>query len=153
MYGGISMLANNDPVSSMKDSSKATMINPPVYRYGYGYGLNAITMYLAMVVLLLHIAIVPIHVCYVFVKGWHSQAWGSLGDLLALAVNSTPNEKLRASSAGITDEEVWTEEVRVQLNKDDGRFELRFGPADHNANLEVTPINATIFRRSTSTRV
>ncbi|KAI1750759.1 hypothetical protein F4782DRAFT_508805 [Xylaria castorea] len=77
-----------------------------IERYGWGYGFNSPTSKFAIAVLLVHAIIVILYVAYYITflfsaGGWKSQAWGSVEDLLALAINSRPTDQLRNTGAGI----------------------------------------------------
>lgn len=114
------------PPPNFLDDTKYTEILISVKRYGYGYGMNAITMRLAAAVLLLHVLVAVIHTAIVVYNGWHSNAWGSLGDVIALALSSKPAEQFHGASAGMTTKEVWDETVRVRKKPGD-RMELVMG--------------------------
>ncbi|KAF2973081.1 hypothetical protein GQX73_g655 [Xylaria multiplex] len=81
-------------------------INFDIERYGWGYGFNSPTAKFAIAVLLVHAIIVILYFAYYITfwlsdTGWKSKAWGSIEELLALAINSRPTEQLRNTGAGI----------------------------------------------------
>jgi hypothetical protein len=64
-----------------------TRINIPVRRYGYAYSFQGVTTYLSVALLLLHAAMVVVHVIYrVFIDKKTFEFGGSLGSLLLLAM-------------------------------------------------------------------
>ncbi|TRX94092.1 hypothetical protein FHL15_005170 [Xylaria flabelliformis] len=81
-------------------------VNFVIDGWGWGYGFNSPTAKFAIAVLLVHAFIVILYVAYCIkfcfsAAGWKSQAWGSIEELLALAINSRPADQLRNTGAGI----------------------------------------------------
>ncbi|KAI9727334.1 MAG: hypothetical protein M1828_006954 [Chrysothrix sp. TS-e1954] len=94
-------------------------------RYGYGWSFNRQPIYLASIVLLLHILFVLLHLIHAIYQGMSSTAWMSPGELLALALNSSPSSALRNTGAGVSKNKTWRSGVRVLENTtDDGKLEL-----------------------------
>ncbi|KAI4158998.1 MAG: hypothetical protein LQ342_006971 [Letrouitia transgressa] len=91
---------------------------------GYGYGITTARL-LSTIVLLVYSLIVMIYVfhtiCYTQAT---SDAWESITDLMALAINSTPSSRLKNTGAGIGSLGVLKEPVRVRVN--DRRLQMVF---------------------------
>ncbi|CZR56099.1 uncharacterized protein PAC_05987 [Phialocephala subalpina] len=86
-----------------------------ILQYGYGYGLQGSTIiYIAAAILLVYVIFALVHVAIVITGGWSSDTWTNPGELIALAVNSSPNKLLQNTCAGIEDPKVWTRIVSVQ---------------------------------------
>ena len=70
---------------------------------GYAYGANELTVKLAVSVLIIHAALALAHTLYevLLSGGLSSSSWDSVAELVALAMNSQPTEKLRNTCAGI----------------------------------------------------
>ncbi|KAI1114829.1 hypothetical protein F5Y14DRAFT_154537 [Nemania sp. NC0429] len=104
-----------------------------VQRYGWGYGLNTDTIWFSVVILLMHAFLVAVYFAYSFVfwlraKGWTSNAWGTIGEFVALAVVSPPADELRNSGAGIHHSRTWMTELRIrEAGADPERLELVVG--------------------------
>ncbi|KAF8855781.1 hypothetical protein BDZ45DRAFT_488463 [Acephala macrosclerotiorum] len=86
-----------------------------ILQYGYGYGLQGSTViYIAAAILLVYVAFALVHMAIVITGGWSSDTWGNPGELIALAVNSSPTKLLQNTCAGIEDPKMWTRIVSVQ---------------------------------------
>jgi hypothetical protein len=84
-------------------------------RYGYGYGMNTVTKKFAAAVLLVQGAIALATVA-ALAGGRHvSSSWSSVGELLALAINSHPTPRLQNTGAGVARLDTWTETVMVRV--------------------------------------
>lgn len=83
-------------------------------RYGYGYGLRGLTTYLAMAVLLVHVALALAHIAMILVTGWTSSVWDSMGEMMALAINSEPSSSLGNTCVGIDKTSTWRKIVQVR---------------------------------------
>ncbi|KAI3339002.1 hypothetical protein F4824DRAFT_508930 [Ustulina deusta] len=95
-----------------------------IQRYGWGYGLRTETIWFSIVILLTHVGLVIAYVAYSFVfwcraKGWSSNAWGTIGELLALAVLSPPAGELKNAGAGIHRSATWVTPLRIREAKSD----------------------------------
>jgi lipid-binding SYLF domain-containing protein len=86
-------------VAEIQDSSQYQLVNTSIYRYGYGWSIGGqsgdFTMIFAAAILLLHVFPALIHIAVVTYGGSRSNAWGKLGELLALAMNSAPTSALQ----------------------------------------------------------
>ena len=104
------------PVS---DFAEQTEIIYSVERYGWGYGLNSKTIWFSIITLLIHVVLVVAYFAYSFVfwiraNGWTSQAWGDVGEVIALAVSSPPADELRNTGAGIDKSQTWMTTLRLR---------------------------------------
>ncbi|KAI4674594.1 uncharacterized protein J4E88_008331 [Alternaria novae-zelandiae] len=98
--------------------------------YGYGYGLRNTAGWVAMIVLLVFTLTVLVHGvvlgCAVARRKYYGgECWEDVAELMALAMNSTPSEKLDGTSAGVEQSETWRNVVKIR-ETDDQRLELRF---------------------------
>ncbi|ORY17817.1 hypothetical protein BCR34DRAFT_610710 [Clohesyomyces aquaticus] len=128
-----------------------TLDNVPLYvvslkldRYGYGYSFRNTASRLAMVVLSLYAGVVCTHVVYILAsittkRYAGGSCWHNVGDLVALAVNSPPTDKLYGTSAGIAESGTWRHMVRVHPSGDE-HLELSFvrdGPERAGSEIQV----------------
>ncbi|KAK3368524.1 hypothetical protein B0H63DRAFT_77186 [Podospora didyma] len=91
----------------------------------YGYSLESgWLVVLGLVVLLLHAVIVVVHILLIACGGWSSDAWGQLGELLVLALNSTAPKLLRANSAGVRGLSTWQLSASIREKLPDGGLEM-----------------------------
>ncbi|PQE07858.1 short-chain dehydrogenase protein [Rutstroemia sp. NJR-2017a WRK4] len=97
-----------------------------VWRRGYSYGARDITTKLALSVLITHAALAIGFMIYLWVSGWTTNSWTTIGELVALALRSKSTEKFRGTDAGIGRQETWTQNVRIR-EMDEGGLEMRFG--------------------------
>ena len=113
----------NITIADLQDSSKYTEIYLPISRYGYGYGFKGITVYIAIAVLLIHVLFVLIYTAFVCCKGISSGAWSSIGEMLVLAMNSSPTTKLQNTCAGVAEAETWGLVAKVR-ERNESHLEL-----------------------------
>ncbi len=85
-----------------------------VSRFGYGWGFTGTPAKLSAVVLITHAIFALSQVAVVLVKGRTPRSWQSMGELLALALNSQPSDRLQNTSAGIEKRDTWKENVRIR---------------------------------------
>lgn len=120
-------LSTNFSKQQLQNTTLFTMIRTQLFVETAGYRFHGVTVILAMVVLLLHVALVLGHVCIVLMtQSWTSNAWSSLGELLALAVQSTPTGLLMNAGAGISKGATWKLRVFVRVAQDEERLKLVF---------------------------
>lgn len=109
------------------------------YGYGYSYRDNS-TVQFALTILLIHAALAMghiVHLLYLRWKGYTSSAWGTMGEMMALALVSRKAKGLRNVGAGVEKRESWSKVVRV-WGRDGDRVELVVGKQDRGARrLEV----------------
>ena len=112
---------------------------------GYSYNTHGNTSKLAIGLLLAHCLVAIAQIIYAGISGISSTCWDSIGEVTALAMNSTPTAALRNTCAGITELDVFKLPVRVLALRDaegDGEhLELVFGKRDEKT-LENKTINA-----------
>jgi hypothetical protein len=85
------------------------------FRYGYGYGVRGAVIKLAIAILLAHAALALVHTIRAVSGGWSSTAWGSVEELIALAINSPPSRRLQNTCAGIGRLETWRAVLRIRV--------------------------------------
>lgn len=108
-----------------------TAIEFQIQRYGWGYGLNSGTIWFSIIILLTHALLVVLYFGYSFIfwvrdEGWTSAAWGSIGELVALANLSPPATELNNSGAGINRSQTWMARLRIREHLP-GQIELVIG--------------------------
>ncbi|KAF4629375.1 hypothetical protein G7Y89_g8771 [Cudoniella acicularis] len=96
-----------------------------IYQYGYGYGMNGTGIYIAATILLIYVVLTLIHMAVMIFGSWSSNAWSTPGELIALAVSSSPTDLLYNTCAGIEDPKTWNWIVQVQETKE-AHLELVF---------------------------
>ncbi len=79
-------------------------------------------------ILLLHAALAIIYVLFALSQKWTTNSWTNTMELLALAMNSTPTQRLSNTSAGIRKSVTWKEIVRIR-EVDDTKLQLVFDDA------------------------
>jgi hypothetical protein len=109
-----------------------TKFSLEIYQYGYGYGMKGSNgIYVAVAVLLIHVVFALAHVIIIMTGGWSSGAWNNPGELIALAVNSSPSKLLQNTCAGIEDPKTWTRIVSVRETTE-AHLEIIFEEDNHN---------------------
>ncbi|KAI1420001.1 hypothetical protein F5Y12DRAFT_775087 [Xylaria sp. FL1777] len=118
------------PVSAFDDQTRIVFT---VQRYGWGYGLRTETIWFSIITLLIHVFLVVAYAIYSIVfwyraKGWTSKAWGTIGELVALAVLSPPAGELKNTGAGIHKSSTWMTPLRIrEATSDPDHLELVVG--------------------------
>ena len=79
---------------------------------GYSYNTQGTTPRLAIGVLLAYCLVAIAHILYAGISGISSTSWDSIGEVTALAMNSTPTAVLRNTCAGITELNIFKLYVR-----------------------------------------
>jgi hypothetical protein len=97
-----------------------------VFMPGYGWNLDGFAIKIAVAVLILYCLYASIYVLYTFFTGHSSTTWSSISDLVALAFNSTPNEALKNTSAGIGQMHTFRNLVSAREVESHERLELIF---------------------------
>ena len=101
---------------------------------GYAYNTQGTTIKLAIGLLIAYCVTAIAHIIYAGISGISSTCWDSIGEVTALAMNSTPTAALRNTCAGITELHIFKLPVRVLAFRDaegDGEhLELVFGKLD-----------------------
>ena len=102
---------------------------------GFAYNTRGATTKVAIGFLLAYCVLALAHILYASITGISSTCWDSIGEVTALAVNSTPSSLLRNTCAGITELNIFKLPVRVLAfrdneNSDGEHLELVFGDLD-----------------------
>ena len=138
-YEGLTQDDFNDP-------TRFTEILIPLSRYGYGYGwADSKLIYVATVVLLIHVAVCVIHIIWVAVKDPQDEmGWQSLGDLIAVLLRSPNAEK---GVPLLKTNRNWKDRVTVRLMEDDEKVsgDGRLSAAD--ARIVADKPNTLVLRR------
>ena len=112
---------------------------------GYSYNTHGTITKFAIGLLLAYCFVAVAHILYTGISGISSTCWDSIGEVTALAMNSTPTVLLRNTCAGITELNIFKLPVRVLAFADaegDGEhLELVFGNLDEKM-LESKTIKA-----------
>ena len=102
---------------------------------GFAYNTTGATTKVAICFLLTYCIFALAHILYAGITGISSTCWDSIGEVTALAVNSTPSALLRNTCSGITELDIFKIPVRVlalrdKENIDGEHLELVFGNLD-----------------------
>lgn len=109
----------------LEDADLYTNIPFVISKYTYGYRLDNLTVVLAMAVLLLHMALVIVHVLIGLCgSSWSSMAWSGLGELLALGIQSDRTPLLKNTGAGISESSVWRLKTAIRELESEQRLQL-----------------------------
>ena len=112
-------------------STNHTKVNWNTQRYGYGWGFRGTPILLATAVLLAQALTALVHTVVTVLGGWTSDAWGTMGEMLVLALDSTPMERSwKCVSAG---SEVWR-----GRNLWSWKDVVKVGKKDRDSPLELT---------------
>lgn len=129
----VDLLYQVDSSTSRKFSTfdNQTAIAFKIQRYGWGFGLNSGTIWFSIIILMMHAVLVVLYFGYSFVfwvrnEGWTSAAWGSIGELVALANLSPSATELKNSGAGINRSQTWMARLRIREHLP-GQIELVIG--------------------------
>lgn len=126
-----------DPVQS-RDWVKLKVITTV---QGYGYSTRGTGAKFAVVILSIYCMVVVAHLPYAAITGISSTCWDSIGEVTALAMNSTPTERLRNTCASITKTRIYKLPVRILAARDgnlDGEhLELVFGEVEEEVAVKV----------------
>ena len=108
---------------------------------GWAYSTEGTASKLALVVMLTYCTIALIHIFYSGISGLSSTAWDSIGEVVVLAMNSSPTAHLQNTCAGIIGTKVFKTNVRVLATKGD-HLELVFGDnAQKNSHMKEVEAN------------
>lgn len=102
---------------------------------GFAYNTSGATPKIAICLLLAYCVFAISHTLYAGITGISSTCWDSIGEVTALAVNSTPSALLRNTCAGITELNIFKTPVRILAfrdneNSDGEHLQLVFGDLD-----------------------
>ncbi len=115
-------------LSGTPDQSKLSKFTVHVDVNGYAYSMRGATIFLSCAVLVLYCFLAVVHSIFVLTKKTSSNAWDSVSEVTALAMQSQPTEVLKNTSAGISTTSLFSnlvKVVRTGTNKD--HLELDFG--------------------------
>lgn len=118
-------LIPNITLMDLQDATRYTEFYFEILRFGYGYGFRGILIYVAVAVLLTHVLLALIHMGVVLASGVSSNIWATVGELLLLAANSSPSDRLKNTSAGVNKKQTWAVITKVRETWDE-RLELVF---------------------------
>lgn len=91
-----------------------TRISFPVKRYGYGWSLNTAAVKIATGILIAHTVVILAHCLILIVSGFSYSYVGSLGDLVALALNSHAPKSFQSTSVGIARGSTWLQRTAIR---------------------------------------
>ena len=123
-YGGN---AFNISSAEMAASTKFTMLADAE---GFAYNSRGSAAKFAMIALVVHLSIALIHLVYTTLYNTETlSSWGSVSELVALAMSSDQSERLENTGAGIDSDAIFEE--RTQVIDKGGRLQLAVGdPAE-----------------------
>lgn len=117
-------------LTGISDLSKLSKFTVQVEVNGYAYNMRGSTMILSCVVLLCYCILAGIHSVFALIKRTSSNAWDSVSEVTALAMQSQPTEVLKNTCAGISTTKIFSSLVKViRTGVDKDHLELYFG--DH----------------------
>lgn len=95
---------------------------------GYGYDASAITVKLALAVVLFYLVSTIVYLVYSVSTGYAATSWDSIAELVTLALNSERPTSLNNTSVGVDKVKTFRQTVKVGVNKT-GSLELVFDAA------------------------
>ncbi|KAH8686234.1 hypothetical protein BGZ61DRAFT_354905 [Ilyonectria robusta] len=116
-----------------KDPQNYTIIHNTVYNKPFMYNfLNSRAIPCAFAILILHIIIVLVHIATILLSShpWHSSSWGSVGQMLILALRSTSPSSLGKVGGGVESSQTWTATARVRAVGENQQLEIVLGDSD-----------------------
>jgi len=122
------------------DTSKMADFTVEVFAEGWAYNSRGKAAKMSCIVLAVYAILALFHIGFTVWTGMTSQAWDTLSEVIALAMQSRPTETLRNTSAGITTATVFTQMVRVvQTGENGDHLELDFGDFPDASKLPLVP--------------
>lgn len=110
------------------DTSKMAEFTAEIFIEGWAYNLQGKATKLSCIILAAYAALALLHISFTIWTGMSSQAWDTVAEIIALAMQSRPTDALQNTSAGITTATVFTQMVKVvQTGENGGHLELDFG--------------------------
>ena len=103
-----------------------TRISLPMKRYGYGWIYPTVTTKVAVALLVLHATVILVHCCVLVYTGISYSFAGSIGELMALTLNSKPPAMLEAASAEVSNGSTWARSTAVREVCGNGNHADRF---------------------------
>ncbi|KAF2118218.1 hypothetical protein BDV96DRAFT_597083 [Lophiotrema nucula] len=112
------------------DTSKMTQFTTKINIEGYAYNFKGTSILLSSIVLAVYAMIAAIHIGFTFWTGLTPQAWDTVSEVTALAMQSQPSRILKNTCAGIETTTLFTHIVKVVQTGENGEhLELDFGDA------------------------
>lgn len=109
--------------------------------FGWQYTARETTTKLAIAVMLAYCALAFAHLIYSAISGVSSTACDSVGELVALAINTSPTETMQNTCAGIVGKTAFQTRVRV-MQTSGKHLEMVFGDdQDPNADISKLVLN------------
>ena len=119
-------------LSGLPDASKLSRFTVHVDVTGYAYGMRGVTVFLSCAVLLTYCFLATLHTFFVLKTKIVSNAWDTVSEVTALAMQSRPTDVLKNTSAGISSTVIFKNFVKVVEAREGGNgLELDFGDQDH----------------------
>ena len=113
---------------------------------GYAYSSRGPSMILSCMVLLTYCTMVLIHVVFVFWKRSSSTSWDSVSEIVTLAMQSQPSDKLENTCAGINSTGVFSQNVRiVKTGPQSSHLELDFDDSIPSVKTDVRITDKEFF--------
>lgn len=101
---------------------------------GFAYSIRSVAPKLAVATLISYCVFAVAHFIYAAISGTCFTSWNSIAEFVALAMNSTPTEKLRNTCAGISQTHIFKLPVRILASSESSgpseHLELNFGHVD-----------------------
>jgi hypothetical protein len=117
-------------LSGISNISKLAKFTVQVEVNGYAYSSKGATMILSCIVLLAYCVLAGVHSVFVIFTKTSSNAWDSVSEVTALAMQSQPTEVLKNTCAGISTTRIFSNLVKVvPTGPTKDHLELKFG--DH----------------------
>ncbi|KAG9569013.1 hypothetical protein KCU71_g2731, partial [Aureobasidium melanogenum] len=114
------------PGSEQAEAQGKYRLRMDVSSHGYGYSIDQPTKVIAIAVLAAYsLYILFFVVLMLTLNRVHSNAWDSIGELTALAIMSTPDDRLRNTSAGIETVALFKLPMNIRAN-DNNHLEIVF---------------------------
>lgn len=109
------------------DTSKMAEFEAEIFIEGWAYNFQGKAAKLSCMILAAYAAFAIFHIGFTIKMGMTSQAWDTVAEIIALAMQSRPTEVLKNTSAGITTATVFTHMVKVVQSGEHGEhLELDF---------------------------
>lgn len=115
------------------DPQNTTIIYNTAYKRPFIYKfLNSRAIPCAFAILILHIIIVLVHIATILLSShpWHSSSWGSVGQMLILALRSTSPNSLGKVGGGVESSQTWTATARVRAVGENQQLEIVLGDSE-----------------------
>lgn len=112
------LLNGGDALTRPDDATPITQERVAITIGGYSYRASALTDYLSIALLLIHMLMAVSHIVYLMSTGKSSSAWESMSELLVLAQNSRPAPTaLRNANVGVKRLKTYSRIARVYAVK------------------------------------